>query len=81
MGKVFEQREDFWNNVKDWDLEQLKEAVYCRLREPLRCYDCGRRYDKGPDLMVPDEYWKMISPFGLKNIPATFKSGPFCILE
>lgn len=29
---------------------------------PLCCYDCGRRYEKGPDLVVSDEDWKKIAP-------------------
>lgn len=31
------------------------------------CYDCGRRYGDEygfPDLEIPDEDWKRISPFG-----------------
>jgi Lar family restriction alleviation protein len=28
----------------------------------LRCYDCGRPYVKGPDLVVPDAEWAKIAP-------------------
>lgn len=30
----------------------------------LGCADCGRSYAKGPDLVIPDETWKRISPTG-----------------
>lgn len=34
------------------------------------CYDCGRRYGEEfgfPDLMVPTEVWKQISPTGTEG--------------
>lgn len=28
----------------------------------LGCYDCGRPYAKGPDLVIPDKIWNQIAP-------------------
>lgn len=28
----------------------------------LGCYDCGRRYSLGPDLVLPDDVWEQIAP-------------------
>lgn len=39
--------------------EQVEDLQRSR---PLGCYDCGRRYEKGPDLVVSDEDWAKIAP-------------------
>lgn len=44
-------------------IRELEERVEYLVRtNPLGCYDCGRRYDKGPDLIIPDEFWERIAP-------------------
>lgn len=41
----------------------LRERIECLERSrPLSCYDCGRRYEKGPDLCISNEDWKRIAP-------------------
>lgn len=44
-------------------IQALEEAIADLQRSrPLACYDCGRRYVKGPDLVVPDADWAKIAP-------------------
>lgn len=44
-------------------IKELEERVAnLQASRPLCCYDCGRRYDKGPDLIVSDENWAKIAP-------------------
>ncbi len=42
---------------------ELQESISDLYRSrPLCCYDCGRRYEKGPDLVVSNDDWKRIAP-------------------
>jgi hypothetical protein len=44
-------------------VQELEERVADLQRSrPLCCYDCGRRYEKGPDLVLADEDWAKIAP-------------------
>lgn len=44
-------------------IRELEERIDYLLRaNPLRCYDCGRLYAKGPDLIIDDDAWKAIAP-------------------
>lgn len=41
-------------------IQGLREAI--RHARGLRCYGCGRLYEKGPDLVVSDADWDRIRP-------------------
>lgn len=44
-------------------IQALEESVSClHSSRPLCCYDCGRRYEKGPDLHVSNDDWARIAP-------------------
>lgn len=44
-------------------VQALEERVAdLQSSRPLCCYDCGRRYEKGPDLIVSREDWEKIAP-------------------
>jgi hypothetical protein len=44
-------------------IKNLQEAVAeLQLSRPLSCYDCGRRYERGPDLHVSREDWLKVAP-------------------
>ena len=48
-----------------WDSDNLQECPDCE--NEVCCADCGLRYgdEHGfPDLVVPDDVWKIISPGG-----------------
>lgn len=46
-------------------IRELEERVSSlQQSRPLGCYDCGRRYEKGPDLIVSNEDWNKIAPHG-----------------
>lgn len=48
---------------EDARVRALEDAVSDLQRSrPLCCYDCGRRYEKGPDLVVSNEDWNRIAP-------------------
>lgn len=46
--------------------EDARQAIQAAFPEAflggLCCYDCGRPYEKGPDLVVSDEDWQRIAP-------------------